>query len=238
MDPNAWLEEIRSQFRRHKDQCERATAQVSDDQFFLPLAGNPQSIATLVKHLGGNHRSRWRDFLTTDGEKPDRHRDTEFQVEGQTRAEIEAIWDEGWSFTLGTLDSLTDDDIDRTITIRGEPHTVVQALQRGVTHLAYHTGQIVQLARAHAGEDWQTLSVALGKVRRAQRRYAGEVRRLVRQREIVQGARLGCRPPASPDVHSAGPRLDGRVPDRAWSVAVDVPRPAGRGAAAGREPSA
>lgn len=163
MDGNAWLDEIRSQYRRHKKQCERATAQVSDQQFFQPLGGNPQSIATLTKHLGGNHRSRWRDFLTTDGEKPDRHRDTEFVVEGETRAEIEAVWAEGWRITFDTLDSLDADDLGRTITIRGQPHTVVQALQRGLTHLAYHTGQIVQLARAHAGDDWQTLSVAVGK---------------------------------------------------------------------------
>lgn len=163
MDPNAWLEEIRSQYHRHKKQCERAAAQISDEQFFQSLGGNPQSIAVLMKHLGGNHRSRWRDFLTTDGEKPDRHRDTEFDVEGQTRAEIEAVWNQGWRITFDSLDGLTVDDLDRIITIRGEPHSVVQAIQRSLTHLAYHTGQIVQLARAHAGDSWHTLSVALGK---------------------------------------------------------------------------
>ena len=163
MDADAWLDEIRTLYRRQKKQCERAAAQVTDAQLFEPCGDNPQSIAILMKHLGGNHRSRWRDFLTSDGEKPDRHRDSEFVVEGETRADVEARWEEGWRIAFETLDSLTAPDLDRTITIRGEPHSVVQAIQRNLTHAAYHAGQIVQLARHHAGDAWQTLSVAPGK---------------------------------------------------------------------------
>ena len=142
MDGNAWLEEIRALYRRHKQLAERATAQVSDEQFFESYGGNPQSIAALMKHLGGNHSSRWRDFLTTDGEKPDRYRDGEFDVVGDSRPGIEMLWNEGWRIAFETLDSLTADDLGSTITIRGEPHTVVQAIQRNLTHTAYHTGQI------------------------------------------------------------------------------------------------
>jgi uncharacterized damage-inducible protein DinB len=163
MNERAWLDEIISQYRSHKKRCERAVEQVSDEDLFRPLSGNPASIAVVMKHLGGNHRSRWRDFLTTDGEKADRNRDQEFVVEGETPESIRAIWGEGWRITFDTLESLEPDDLEKTITIRGEPHTVVQALTRNLTHLAYHTGQIVHLARHYAGDDWQTLSVAIGK---------------------------------------------------------------------------
>ena len=163
MDERAWLDEIIDQYRQYKDRCERAAAQVSDEDLFHALEGNPVSIASLMKHLGGNHRSRFRDFLTTDGEKSDRHRDREFVVDGETPASIRGHWDEGWRITFSTLESLEPSDLDRTITIRGEPHTVVQALQRSLTHLAYHAGQIVHLARHFAGDQWQTLSVPIGQ---------------------------------------------------------------------------
>ncbi len=163
MNAQAWLDEVLSQFRLRKNQCERAVAQVTDEQLFETVGDIPLPLAGQLKHIGGNHRSRWRDFLTTDGEKPDRHRDTEFVLEGETAESIRAIWDEGWRLTFETLESLVPDDLEKTITIRGEPHTVVEALQRGLTHLSYHCGQIVSLARHHAGDNWQTLSVALGK---------------------------------------------------------------------------
>jgi hypothetical protein len=163
MNERAWLDEVIHQYRSHKKRCERAAAQVSDEDLFESLEGNPVSIAILMKHLGGNHRSRWRDFLTTDGEKQDRNRDSEFVVEGETRKSIRGHWDEGWRITFETLESLEPEDLGKTITIRGEPHTVVEALTRNLTHLAYHTGQIVHLARHFAGDHWQMLSVPLGK---------------------------------------------------------------------------
>ena len=163
MDGAAWLKEMRSQYRKHKDQCERAANQVSDEDFFLPLGRSPHSLAVLMKHIGGNHRSRWRDFLTTDGEKRDRHREDEFTSEGETRASIHEKWEEGWNIALETLADLKPADLDRTVTIRGEPLSVMQALQRNLNHVVYHTGQIVQLARHFTGDAWQTLSIAVGK---------------------------------------------------------------------------
>lgn len=163
MDAHAWLDDVRLQFRRLKEQCESAAAQVSDEDFFTPLGQGENSIAVLMKHLGGNHRSRWRDFLTTDGEKRDRHRDREFIVEGETRAAVEERWEEGWRFAFESLAALAPGDVGRTVTVRGEPHSVVEAIHRSLSHAAYHTGQIVQLARHFAGDAWQTLSVARGK---------------------------------------------------------------------------
>jgi uncharacterized damage-inducible protein DinB len=163
MNAEGYLAEIRDQFRRQKTMGERAAAQVGEEDFFASLGANPQSIAILMKHQGGNLRSRWRDFLTTDGEKPDRDRESEFSVEGETRASIESRWQAGWRIALDAIDALRADDLERIVTIRGEPHTVVQALQRGLAHAAYHTGQIVLLVRHFAGEAWQTLSIAPGK---------------------------------------------------------------------------
>jgi len=163
MDGQAWLDEVTDQFRRHKTLCERAVAQVPEDRLFERVGRIHLSLAALLKHLGGNHRSRWRDFLTTDGEKRDRDRDTEFIVDGDSAESVWALWNEGWHLTFDSLESLGAEDLGKTVTIRGEPHTVVQALQRNLTHLAYHTGQIVQLARHFAGDRWQTLSVPLGE---------------------------------------------------------------------------
>ena len=163
MDGRAWLDEVESQYRQYKAYCERAAAQVSDEDFFTALAGSPNSIAVLMKHLGGNHRSRWRSFLTTDGEKRDRDREGEFTEEGETRASIEARWEEGWAIAFEELAALKSADLDRTVTIRGEPLSVMQAVHRNLCHVGYHTGQIVQLARHFAGDAWQTLSIAPGK---------------------------------------------------------------------------
>lgn len=163
MDGAAWLEEVGSLYRRYKSHCERAAAQVSDEDFFLPVGRSPHSIAVLTKHLGGNHRSRWRDFLTTDGEKRDRDRESEFIAEGETRAAIEARWEEGWAIAFESLAGLEPADLDRTVTIRGEPLSVMQAIHRNLNHVVYHTGQIVQLARHFTGDAWQTLSIAPGK---------------------------------------------------------------------------
>ena len=163
MDGRNWLDEVTALYREYKSQCERAAAQVSDDDLFKPLGRNPNSIAVLMKHLGGNHRSRWREFLSADGEKRDRQREGEFTVEGETRASIQAKWEEGWSVAIETLASLEPADLERTITIRGQSLSVTQAIRRNLNHVVYHTGQIVQLARNFAGDAWQTLSIAPGK---------------------------------------------------------------------------
>jgi len=163
MNARTWLEEVESQYRRYKDKCERAAAQVSDDDLFVPVGNCPHTIAVLMKHLAGNHRSRWRDFLTTDGEKRDRDRESEFTAEGETRASIRERWEEGWDIALGSLAGLEPADLERTVTIRGQPLSVMQAIVRNLNHVVYHTGQIVQLARHFAGDRWQTLSIAPGK---------------------------------------------------------------------------
>ena len=120
------------------------------------------SIAVLMKHIAGNMRSRWTDFLTTDGEKPDRDRDREFEAE-ETRAATLARWNDGWDCTFRGLSALSPADLDRTVSIRGEAHSVVQAINRQLTHYAAHVGQIVLLAKHYAGVKWQTLSIPKGK---------------------------------------------------------------------------
>ena len=163
MDAKVWLEEMNSLYRQYKKNCERAAIQVSDDDFFNAFGQSPNSIAVLMKHVGRNHRSRWRDFLTTDGEKRDRNRETEFTAGDESRSSIDEKWQEGWRIAFETLESLVSDDLEKTITIRGKPHSVIQAIQRNLNHVVYHTGQIVQLARHFTAEKWQTLSIARGK---------------------------------------------------------------------------
>ena len=155
-----YIDDSLFQLRKLKAQADKAMAQVDDTQFFALLDPDANSIALIVKHVAGNMRSRWTDFLTTDGEKPDRHRDTEFEREdGDTRAAVMARWDAGWELLLNTLSSLKPADLGKTVTIRGEPHTVVQAINRQVSHYSAHVGQIVLLAKHYAGPRWQTLSI-------------------------------------------------------------------------------
>lgn len=163
MDGRIWLEEVQSLYREYKSNCEKAAAQISDEEFFESFGHCPHSIASLMKHIGGNHRSRWRDFLTTDGEKRDRNRESEFTAEGETRFSIQTLWAEGWRIASESFASLNPTDLERTVTIRGEPLSVMQAILRNLNHVAYHTGQIVQLARHFTGENWQTQSIAPGK---------------------------------------------------------------------------
>ncbi len=152
------------EFRRLQDLAERALAQVDDEGFFRVRGEDGNSPAVLVKHVAGNLRSRWRDFLTSDGEKPDRRRDTEFELdEADDRAALMARWRDAWAILHDALDPLDDGDLERTVTIRGEPHTVLQAVSRQLTHYAYHVGQIVLLARLEAGAAWQSLSVPRGR---------------------------------------------------------------------------
>ncbi|MEE8525855.1 MAG: DUF1572 family protein [Thermoanaerobaculia bacterium] len=159
-----YLDEVSALFRHQRRLAEKAIAQLSEDQLFTALDDESNSIAIVMQHMGGNLRSRWRDFLTTDGEKPDRHRDAEFELApGTTWADVEARWNEGWSVLSATLESLTSEDLLRAVTIRAESHTVVQALERGLAHAAYHSGQIVQLARHLRGDGWHSLSIARGE---------------------------------------------------------------------------
>lgn len=155
---DSWLATL----TQHKGFAERAIAQVSDDQLHETLAPNTLSIAAIVKHLAGNMRSRFTDFLTTDGEKPDRHRDTEFIDDLPTRSEIIARWDAGWAIVQSAIASLTAPDLDRTVTIRAEPHSVPAAVTRQIAHYAYHTGQIMLIARALVGDAWHWVTIAPG----------------------------------------------------------------------------
>ncbi len=149
--------------RYYKKLGERAIAQAPDAALVATLDPESNSIATIVKHISGNMRSRWTDFLTTDGEKPDRHRDTEFETPPQTRAEIVAQWEAGWKITFDTLSHLTDADLTKSVLIRNEPHSVLQAIGRALAHYAYHVGQIVYLAKHFASDKWTSLSVPKGK---------------------------------------------------------------------------
>jgi Protein of unknown function (DUF1572) len=159
-----YLDEIKRQFRGHKRMGEAALAQLEDKDFFTAIDPESNSVAVLVKHIAGNARSRFTDFLTSDGEKPDRFRDREFEISTTTaRSEVMRWWEEGWSIVFATLDSLNPEDLQRTVTIRKEPHTVVQALNRALAHYAQHTGQIVFLAKHLRSEQWKTLSIPRGK---------------------------------------------------------------------------
>jgi uncharacterized damage-inducible protein DinB len=155
----SYLEDSRALFRYYKTLAERAMAQVNDEQLVAVLDGEMNSIAVIVKHMAGNMRSRWTNFLTTDGEKPDRDRDTEFVDPPATRDALLAMWEQGWKYLLDTLDSLSDEDLQRTVTIRGEAHSVMQAINRQVAHYSYHCGQIVLLAKHFKHDDWKSLSV-------------------------------------------------------------------------------
>lgn len=160
MNGDRYLNDIISQFEKLKDLAGRALAQVSEDSFFIVISEVSNSIGIIVKHMAGNMRSRWRDFLTTDGEKPDRNRDSEFMREaGDTREAIMKKWEEGWRYLFEALETLRSDDLDKTVLIRNEPHTVMEAIHRQLTHYAFHVGQIVYMARHFAGGNWRTLSV-------------------------------------------------------------------------------
>jgi hypothetical protein len=159
-----YLEEMKRQFRGHKRMGETAMAQLEDKDFFVSLDPESNSVAALVKHIAGNARSRFTDFLSSDGEKPDRFRDQEFEVSAKTtRAEVLGWWEQAWTHVFSALDSLQPEEVQRTVTIRNEPHTVMQALNRALAHYAQHTGQIVFLAKHLRSSRWQTLSIPRGK---------------------------------------------------------------------------
>jgi hypothetical protein len=159
----SYIEDSLTLFRYYKKLSDAAMAQATDDQLFAALDGEMNSIAVIVKHMAGNMKSRWTDFLTSDGEKPDRNRDSEFVEPPLTRDALMNLWEQGWSFLFQALEPLTDADLTCTITIRGEPHSVMQAINRQVAHYSYHCGQIVFLAKHFRGSEWTSLSVPRGR---------------------------------------------------------------------------
>lgn len=164
MTQEKYLQLVIREFKRMKALADGAMAQVTPEQFFGVLSDGDNSIAVIVKHLGGNLLSRWTDFLTADGEKPGRNRDTEFEITASdSQPALMQQWESGWSALFSALEPLTETDLSRAIRIRGEEHSVLQAINRQLTHYSYHVGQIVYLAKHHAGASWRTLSVARGK---------------------------------------------------------------------------
>ena len=162
-------------FEANKRLADRAVEQVSDDKLHFALDENTNSIAVIMKHIAGNLISRWTDFLTTDGEKPTRNRDDEFVDSFSSRTELLGYWERGWTCLLKTLKSLTPEDFGKTILIRGEPHSVPLALERSLGHTCYHIGQIVQVARIHAGKNWKTLTIPRGKSEQFNRENWGQI---------------------------------------------------------------
>jgi hypothetical protein len=159
----SYLEDSLTLFRYYKNLSERAMAQATDQQLVTVMDTEMNSIAQIVKHMAGNMRSRWSDFLTTDGEKPDRNRDSEFIDPPATRQALLALWEQGWQYLFSALEPLSEQDLGRTVTIRGEAHSVMQAINRQMAHYSYHCGQIVFLAKHFKHAEWQSLSVPRGQ---------------------------------------------------------------------------
>jgi uncharacterized damage-inducible protein DinB len=158
----SYLKDALAVFRAYKKLGDGAIAQVTDEQLTIVLDPEMNSIAQIVKHMAGNMRSRWTDFLTTDGEKPNRQRETEFADPPASRAGVLALWEAGWRQVFAALEPLSDDDLARVVPIRGERHSVMQAINRQMTHYAYHVGQIVLLAKHFRGANWRSLSIPKG----------------------------------------------------------------------------
>ncbi len=159
----SYIEDSIGLFRYYKQLADRALTQVTDEQMYAQLDQDANSIAIAMQHMAGNMKSRWTDFLSSDGEKPWRNRDNEFERPPATQPELLQLWEEGWACLFDTLQSLTDADLGRTVTIRGEAHSVMQAIHRQIAHYAYHCGQIVLLARHFQHGQWESLSVPRGK---------------------------------------------------------------------------
>lgn len=161
-----YLREAAATFRRFKSLADESLGRVTDTQFFATLDPGSNSPAVLVKHMSGNLVSRWTDLLTTDGEKPERDRDAEFEIiAADTRALLMQQWETAWACAFRSLEALAPADLDRIVRIRGEPHTLVQAINRQLTHAAYHAGQMVLLAKHFQSDAWQSLSVPRGQSR-------------------------------------------------------------------------
>ena len=161
-----FLDDTLLQLRKLKAQADKAVAQIKPEDFFAVLGPEDNSIALIMKHVAGNMRSRWTDFLTSDGEKPNRNRDSEFELEPiNTREQVLKLWEDGWALVLRTVESLRPEDVLRSVTVRGEAHTVLEAINRQMTHYAAHVGQIVLLSKHFAGDRWQSLSIPRGRSR-------------------------------------------------------------------------
>lgn len=158
-----YLSDAIASFRNYKKLAEKAMEQVSDEEFFRLIDAESNSIAIVAKHIAGNLKSRWTDFLTSDGEKDFRNRDSEFVTENDTRESLMEFWEEGWQTIFDALEPLTAKDFEKTITIRNQPHTICEAINRQLTHYAYHVGQITFLAKHFRSTEWQTLSVPKNK---------------------------------------------------------------------------
>lgn len=169
----SYLEDARAVFHQYKRLAEAAVAQISDEQLYATLDAEMNSIAVMMKHMAGNMRSRWTDFLTSDGEKPDRNRETEFEAPPSTRAALLDMWETGWSRVFAALEPLHEEQLASIVTIRGERHAVIQAVNRQVAHYAYHVGQIVFLAKHWVGPQWRSLSIPRGKSAQFNRDVAG-----------------------------------------------------------------
>lgn len=162
---NSYLKDSIELFRYYKKLAERALEQCTDEGLFIALDDESNSIAIIVKHTAGNMKSRWMNFLTSDGEKPDRNRDSEFEDPPQTREMLLATWETGWNYLFAALAPLKEEDLARTVTIRGEPHSVMQAINRQIAHYSYHVGQIIFLAKhlaANSGK-WAAITVPRGQ---------------------------------------------------------------------------
>jgi hypothetical protein len=169
----SYLADSLDSFRSFKTMGERAMAQVTDEELQVALDPESNSIAVIVKHMVGNMRSRWTDFLSSDGEKPDRNRDTEFEAPPATRTALMDLWESGWQCVFAALEPLTDADLGRTVTIRSEPHSVMQAINRQIAHYACHVGQIVFLAKHLASSNWKSLTIPRGKSAEVNAKMAG-----------------------------------------------------------------
>jgi uncharacterized damage-inducible protein DinB len=176
----SYIKDSTELFRYYKKLVEGALTQCPDEGLFTALDEESNSIAIIVKHMAGNMRSRWRNFLTTDGEKPDRNRDTEFEAPPTTRAELMELWEAGWKYLFDALEPLDDADMSRTVTIRTEPHSVMQAINRQMGHYSYHVGQITFLAKHFAAKAGQWTAVTIP------RKKSGEFNTKVASREASQ----------------------------------------------------
>ena len=164
MNGRIYVADALKRFREAKDQCDQSLVRVASDRWELRLDPESNSLVTLMLHLSGNMLSRWTDFLVSDGEKPTRNRDAEFEdPAGMSREALLARWEEGWARLFSVVGSLTEADLDRVVTIRSQPHTVLEAINRQVAHYAHHAGQVVFLAKHLAGAEWQTLSIPRGR---------------------------------------------------------------------------
>jgi len=187
-----FLKDSLIQLRKYKKMGEDAIAQISHKDFFKLLDKNANNIALIVKHMAGNMRSRWTDFLTSDGEKPNRNRDTEFEIyDDDSKKSLMHLWETGWKLVFDAIEPLKEDELGKTILIRGEPHTVLQAINRQLTHYAYHVGQIVFLAKHFAGAKWKSLSIPKGKSKEFEVSMHGKILKMKQagQKSKKQGKR-------------------------------------------------